>query len=78
MVKRGAEEIVDGNQAYLKRQKIGNTSINHVATEEIRSGKQLRQTLAFDQDNSRAKHGKKMQFKPKQASSLTSNSYTIF
>jgi len=62
MVKRGADEIVDGNEAYLKRQKIGNSAgnsnANHVAAEEIRSARQLRQTLAFDQDNSRAKHGK--------------------
>lgn len=58
MVKRGAEEASDGNTAYLKRQKIS-TSANATSTvtEDIRSGRQLRQTLAFDQDVGRARHG---------------------
>ena len=47
-----AEE--EGNQAYLKRQKI-----KHVATsaESIQSSRQLQKLLAFDQDAGRARHG---------------------
>ena len=62
MVKRAAEDVQDGNEAYLKRQKITNsksTGANAITTttEEIRSGRQLRQSLSFDQDAARAKHG---------------------
>lgn len=58
MAKRPAEEVIDGNQAYLKRQKITSTA-QQAPTEEIRSARQLRQILAFDQDASRSKQGKK-------------------
>ncbi|KAG0652528.1 URB1 ribosome biogenesis 1 [Hyphodiscus hymeniophilus] len=54
MAKRPAE-AEDGNQAYLKRQKISNPGKLSAPAEEIRSGKQLRQTLAFDQDSGRSK-----------------------
>ncbi|KAE8450452.1 hypothetical protein EG329_006527 [Mollisiaceae sp. DMI_Dod_QoI] len=54
MAKRPAEEVIDGNQAYLKRQKITSTE-QQAPTEEIRSARQLRQILAFDQDASRSK-----------------------
>ncbi|KAL2070409.1 hypothetical protein VTL71DRAFT_13435 [Oculimacula yallundae] len=57
MAKRPAEENVDGNEAYLKRQKI--TSVRSAPPAgppiEIRSGKQLRQVLTFDQDAGRSK-----------------------
>ncbi|TVY83794.1 Uncharacterized protein LSUE1_G001903 [Lachnellula suecica] len=59
MGKRGVEDVEDGNQAYLKRQKISNISVvksSEPAT-EIRSARQLRQLLAFDQDSDRSKHG---------------------
>jgi nucleolar pre-ribosomal-associated protein 1 len=46
----------DGNQAYLKRQKISHVA-PLTAVEEIRSSRQLQQLLAFDQDTGRAKHG---------------------
>ena len=61
MGKRGAEEVEDGNEAYLKRQKISNSKSTgaNTTTEEVRSGRQLRQSLAFDQDAGRAKHGRK-------------------
>ncbi|KAH9219615.1 ribosome 60S biogenesis N-terminal-domain-containing protein [Leptodontidium sp. 2 PMI_412] len=57
MAKRPAEEIVDGNEAYLKRQKITSTRSAPPAGPpiEIRSGKQLQQVLAFDQDSGRSK-----------------------
>jgi len=58
MGKRPAEEIVDGNQAYLKRQKLSNpVTLKPVAGEEVHSGKQLRQILAFDQNIGRSRHG---------------------
>jgi nucleolar pre-ribosomal-associated protein 1 len=64
MGKRPANEVEDGDQAYLKRQKISNPGYDNVgpttpaaAAEKIRSGKHLGQTLAFDQDSGRAKHG---------------------
>jgi hypothetical protein len=56
MPKRPAEAAVDGNQVYLKRQKI-TKSISAGPAEEIRSARQLRQLLAFDQDASRSKQG---------------------
>ncbi|KUJ07055.1 uncharacterized protein LY89DRAFT_632091 [Mollisia scopiformis] len=55
MAKRPADEVVDGNQAYLKRQKITQAT-KQTPTEEIRSARQLRQILAFDQDALRLKH----------------------
>jgi nucleolar pre-ribosomal-associated protein 1 len=59
MAKRPAEENVDGNEAYLKRQKITSTRSVPPAGPpiEIRSGKQLQQVLAFDQDSGRSKQG---------------------
>jgi nucleolar pre-ribosomal-associated protein 1 len=57
MGKRPADEAVDGNQAYLKRQKI-TSSTNATPPEEISSARQLRKLLAFDQDAARSKHGK--------------------
>lgn len=57
MAKRYAEEVEDGNQAYLKRQRISGATQPFSAPAEIRSARQLRQILAFDQDTGRAKHG---------------------
>ncbi|XMA18016.1 hypothetical protein WAI453_010807 [Rhynchosporium graminicola] len=53
MAKRPAEDNIDGNEAYLKRQKV--TAKARPAPPagppiEIRSAKQLRQVLTFDQD----------------------------
>ncbi|PMD35805.1 hypothetical protein L207DRAFT_637001 [Hyaloscypha variabilis F] len=56
MGKRPADEIVNGNQAYLKRQKI-KSSTNITPPDEINSARQLRKVLAFDQDAARSKHG---------------------
>jgi len=62
MAKRSAEEVADGNQAYLKRQKISNpVKKMSTPTEEVRSGRQLRHILAFDQDAGRSKHGIQIQ-----------------
>jgi hypothetical protein len=58
MGKRAADAIEDGNQAYLKRQKIGTVVEKPNSAIEIHSGKQLRQLLAFDQDPARSKNGK--------------------
>jgi hypothetical protein len=58
MGKRTADDIEDGSQAYLKRQKIGNVVEKAGSVIEIHSGKQLRQLLAFDQDPARSKNGK--------------------
>lgn len=57
MGKRPGGEVEDGNQAYLKRQKISNPGKVTVPAEAIRSGRQLQQILAFDQDAGRSKHG---------------------
>ena len=57
MAKRAAEEVVDGHQAYLKRQKITSTA-NVGPGDEISSGRQLQKHLAFDQDGARSKDGK--------------------
>lgn len=59
MSKRPVDDIEDGNQAYLKRQKISNnpTFTPAPATDEIRSARKLRQILAFDQDTGRSKNG---------------------
>jgi hypothetical protein len=54
-MKRAPDTVMeDGNQAYLKRQKI-----KHVVSsaEDIQSSGQLKDLLAFDQDAGRAKHG---------------------
>ncbi|KAK0120629.1 hypothetical protein ONS96_010833 [Cadophora gregata f. sp. sojae] len=59
MAKRPAEENVDGNEAYLKRQKItssGRSGPFAGPPVEIRSGKHLKQVLAFDQDSGRSRH----------------------
>ncbi|PMD62487.1 uncharacterized protein K444DRAFT_525099 [Hyaloscypha bicolor E] len=56
MGKRPAEEVVDGNQAYLKRQKI-TASVNAAPADEVCSARQLRKLLAFDQNAARSKHG---------------------
>ncbi|PVH80324.1 hypothetical protein DL98DRAFT_515428 [Cadophora sp. DSE1049] len=58
MAKRPADGNVDGNEAYLKRQKITSSSRSGPPAGppiEIRSGKQLRQVLAFDQDSGSSK-----------------------
>lgn len=57
MAKRPADDVEDGNQAYLKRQKISNPGKPVAPAEEVRSGRQLRQILAFDQDSGRSKRG---------------------
>jgi hypothetical protein len=59
MPKRNAEagDGEDGNTAYLKRQKITPSANISTSAEEIRSAKQLQQTLAFDQDVSRLRRG---------------------
>lgn len=54
---------MDGNEAYLKRQKITSSSRSGPPAGppiEIRSGKQLRQVLAFDQDSGRSKQGNRL------------------
>lgn len=60
MAKRGVEDLEDGNQAYLKRQKISNTNVSKTTSPptEIRSARELRRLLSFDQDSTRSKHGK--------------------
>lgn len=58
MAKRPVEDVEDGNQAYLKRQKISNTGKVSTGAEEIGSARQLRQILVFGQDSARSKHGK--------------------
>lgn len=80
MVKRAAEDIQDGNEAYLKRQKITNSTssgANTTTTEEIRHGRQLRQLLAFDQDLGRAKSGQ-FGLCPLKCIVLTFHRYSIF
>lgn len=62
MGKRPIEEVVDGKQAYLKRQKITNTA-NTDPADEINSARQLRKLLAFDQDAARSKHGQSFETK---------------
>ncbi|KAF4630525.1 hypothetical protein G7Y89_g7616 [Cudoniella acicularis] len=57
MAKRGAEDIQDGAQAYLKRQKISNFVSTPGPATTVQSAKQLYQLLAFDQDTVRARHG---------------------
>jgi len=59
MAKRTADEFEDGNQAYLKRQRISTNSSSSAPSnpaDEIRSARQLRQILSFDQDAGRSKH----------------------
>jgi hypothetical protein len=59
MAKRPVDEVVDGNDAYLKRQKLTHSVEKQSSTpiEEIRSGKQLQRILAFDQNAARSRHG---------------------
>lgn len=56
MAKRSAEDIENGDQAYIKRQKISNTTKTFNPPEEIRSARQLQQILAFSQDAAQEKH----------------------
>ena len=61
MAKRPIEEVVDGQQAYLKRQKITNAKpVNAgpaLPEEETSSGKQLQRLLTFSQNAARLKQG---------------------
>jgi nucleolar pre-ribosomal-associated protein 1 len=57
MGKRKVEDILDGKEAYQKRQKITKSAPVTITTEEIRSARQLGRLLAFDQDAGRSKHG---------------------
>ena len=59
MAKRPVDEVVDGNDAYLKRQKLTHSVEKQSSTpiEEIRSGKQLQRILAFDQNAAQSRHG---------------------
>jgi len=57
MSKRNPEDLGDGHEAYLKRQKLSHGATIAVAQEEIQSSRQLHQLLAFEQDAGRAKHG---------------------
>lgn len=63
MSKRYAEDEGEGDQAYLKRQKISFGSNEAIASAnpsidlEIRSARKLRQILAFDQDVTQSKKG---------------------
>jgi hypothetical protein len=63
MAKRSAGEAFDGNEVYLKRQKL-TTGLN-LAQNGIHNGAQLRQALAFDQDLRHAKQGKDSQIMSK-------------
>ena len=58
MAKRPAEPE-DGEQAYIKRQKLSAQieTAPVTATETVHSARQLKQLLAFDQDAKRAKQG---------------------
>ena len=61
MSKRYADDGGEGDQAYLKRQKISfgsNEQTPSNPTEEIRSARKLRQILAFDQDVTQSKKGR--------------------
>ncbi|PBP16834.1 ribosome biogenesis protein Urb1 [Diplocarpon rosae] len=58
MAKRPAEDSSNGNEAYLKRQKITHSIRSTPSAGPpiiIRSGKQLRQVLAFEQNLARSK-----------------------
>ncbi|QSZ28765.1 hypothetical protein DSL72_003270 [Monilinia vaccinii-corymbosi] len=57
MGKRSSEVVEDGDQAYQKRQRISNVTKTTYTSVDIRSARQLQQTLAFDQDAGRSKHG---------------------
>ncbi|KAA8570704.1 hypothetical protein EYC84_000100 [Monilinia fructicola] len=57
MGKRSSEVVEDGDQAYQKRQRISNVTKTTYTSVDIQSARQLQQTLAFDQDASRSKHG---------------------
>jgi hypothetical protein len=62
MAKRDSEAVENGDQAYLKRQKIkhvaSGSNATTVPTEDVQSSRQLQRLLAFDQDPGRAKQGK--------------------
>ncbi|ESZ90671.1 hypothetical protein SBOR_8951 [Sclerotinia borealis F-4128] len=57
MGKRSSEVVEDGDQAYQKRQRISNVTKTTSTSVDIQSARQLKQTLAFDQDAGRSKHG---------------------
>lgn len=57
MGKRSSEVVEDGDQAYQKRQRISNVTKTTYTSVDIQSARQLQQTLAFDQDAGRSKHG---------------------
>ncbi|KAF7861611.1 uncharacterized protein EAF02_010565 [Botrytis sinoallii] len=57
MSKRSSEVVEDGGQAYQKRQRISNVTKTTYTSVDIQSARQLKQTLAFDQDSGRSKHG---------------------
>lgn len=64
MAKRAAEdEALDGNQAYLKRQRISKPGRPIANIEEIRSARQLQTTLAFDQNADHARLGTYSEFR---------------
>ena len=58
MAKRPVEEIENGNEGFSKRQKISKPGMVSAPVGEIRSGRQLQQILAFDQDSGRSRRGK--------------------
>lgn len=57
MSKRAPVDLGDGHDAYMKRQKLSHGLKTANTQEEIQSGRQLQQLLAFDQDLARGKHG---------------------
>lgn len=57
MSKRPSEVVEGGDQAYQKRQRISNVTKTTYTSVDIQSARQLKQTLAFDQDSGRSKHG---------------------
>lgn len=62
MSKRPAEDTADGNEAFLKRQKISfQTQQQPVEklkpADEIKSAKQLKQLLTFQQNSGQLRHG---------------------
>lgn len=57
MSKRSSQVVADGDQAYQKRQRISTVTKTTYTSVDIQSARQLKQTLAFDQDSGRSKHG---------------------
>jgi hypothetical protein len=57
MIKRPVEDAEDGDQAYLKRQRIFAPVKGSNLIEGISSGRQLQKTLTFDQDVTRSRQG---------------------